>query len=143
VHRQLGPGLLESVYEACLCAELNLRGIPFVRQASLPVLYKGTRIECGYRVDLIVEDQILVELKTVDRILPIHEAQVITYLRIARLPVGLLANFNVLTMKGGLRRLTANRPHPSRSPDLPVQITERTARQEGEEREGPDFADTP
>lgn len=143
VHRQLGPGLLESAYEACLCAELKLRGIPFARQVPLPIRYKGIRVDCGYRIDLVVDNQVLVELKTVERLLPIHEAQVITYLRLAQLPVGLLANFNVLAMKRGLRRLTRESPNPSRSPDLPVQILQRTAREEGEEGELPDFADTP
>jgi GxxExxY protein len=106
VHRRLGPGLLESAYEACLAAELKIRGLAFVRQVPLPIDYKGIRLECSYRLDFIVEGQILIELKTVERLMPIHEAQVITYLRLARLPVGLLTNFNVFSIKRGLRRLT-------------------------------------
>src|SRR3954462_1968699 len=81
VHRYLGPGLLESAYEQCLCRELNLRGLRFERQRSVPLLYKGVRLDCGYRADLVVEDRILVELKTVEQILPIHVAQTSTYLR--------------------------------------------------------------
>ena len=110
VHRRLGPGLLESAYEACLCAELSLRGMRFERQQPLGVDYKGVHVDCGYRLDLVVERRILLGLKTVERLLPIHEAQVVTYLRLARLPVGLLVNFNVLTLKSGLRRLTPEHP---------------------------------
>jgi GxxExxY protein len=110
VHRTLGPGLLESAYEACLCAELSLRGLRFARQQALSLDYKGVSVDCGYRLDLVVEDQVLLELKTVERLLPIHEAQVVTYLRLAHLPVGLLVNFNVLVLKSGLRRLTPEHP---------------------------------
>jgi GxxExxY protein len=110
VHRALGPGLLESAYEACLCAELGLRGLRFSRQVTLPIDYKGLELDCRYRLDLIVEERILVELKTVERLLPIHEAQVVTYLRLASLPVGLLVNFNVIVLKTGLRRLTPHYP---------------------------------
>jgi GxxExxY protein len=110
VHRALGPGLLESAYEACLCAELSLRGLRFGRQQALPVEYKGRHVDCGYRLDLIVEGRILLELKSVERLLPIHEAQVVTYLRLAKLPVGLLVNFNVVVLKAGLRRLTPEHP---------------------------------
>ena len=120
VHRALGPGLLESAYEACLCAELSLRGMRFTRQRALAVEYKGVRLDCGYRLDVVVDDRILVELKTVERLLPIHEAQVVTYLRLARLPVGLLVNFNVIVLKTALRRLTPEHPSPFRSSDLPV-----------------------
>jgi GxxExxY protein len=120
VHRTLGPGLLESAYEACLCAELSLRGLRFARQRSLPVDYKGLHLDCGYRLDIVVDDRILIELKTVERLLPIHEAQVVTYLRLARLPVGLLVNFNVIVLKTALRRLTPEHPSSFRSSDLPV-----------------------
>lgn len=98
VHRCLGPGLLESAYEACLCAELSERRIPFERQRPVAVRYKGVLVECGYRLDLVVGEGILVELKAVERLLPIHEAQVITYLRLARLSVGLLVNFNSIRL---------------------------------------------
>lgn len=121
VHRHLGPGLLESAYEACVCAELSERRLPFERQRPLPVSYKGVHLECGYRLDLVVGACILIELKAVDRLLPIHEAQVITYLRLSRLPVGLLVNFNATVLRNGLRRLTPDHPKSSRSPALPVQ----------------------
>ena len=120
VHRSLGPGLLESAYEGCVCAELSLRGLRLERQRALAVAYKGLVVECGYRLDLVVEGEVLLELKAVERLLPIHEAQVVTYLRLARLPVGLLVNFNVRVLKSGLRRLTPDHPKISRSPDLPV-----------------------
>jgi GxxExxY protein len=105
VHRHLGPGLLESVYEACLCQELHQRGMSFRRQVPVPFTYKGLQIECGYRLDLLVEGQIVVELKVVDRLLPIHEAQALTYLRMAGLKTALLVNFNVPVLKVGLRRI--------------------------------------
>jgi GxxExxY protein len=121
VHRHLGPGLMESAYEACLCAELSERGLTFERQRLLPVNYKGAQLECGYRLDLVVRDRILLELKAVEHLLPIHEAQVITYLRLSQLPVGLLVNFNVAVLRNGLRRLTQTPPKPFRSSALPVQ----------------------
>jgi len=106
VHRELGPGLLESTYEACLAFELVERGVGFERQRGLPVIYRGRRLECGYRIDLLVERVIVVELKAVDRLEPIHTAQVITYLRLSHLRVGLLINFNVRWLRvGGLRRI--------------------------------------
>ena len=97
------------------------RGINFERQRSLPISYKGVHLDCGYRLDLVVGDRILLELKAVERLLPIHEAQVITYLRLSRLPVGLLVNFNVTVLRNGLRRLTADHPKTFRSSALPVQ----------------------
>ena len=99
VHRHLGPGLLESAYEACVCAELSERGLKFERQRPLAINYKGAHLDCGYRLDLVVQDSILLELKAVERLLPIHEAQVITYLRLAGLPVGLLVNFNTAVLR--------------------------------------------
>ena len=104
VHRALGPGLLESVYEECLCRELSLRGIPFERQRSLPVEYKGLRLDCGYRLDLLVADTVVVEIKAVESLLPIHEAQLLTYLRLGGWKVGLLINFNVAVLRQGIRR---------------------------------------
>jgi GxxExxY protein len=106
VHRHLGPGLLESVYQECLCHELSLRGLRFERERPLPIEYKGVGLSCGYRLDLVVDARILVELKAVDRLMPIHRAQVITYLRLAKLHTGLLINFNVPALRFGLRRLT-------------------------------------
>jgi len=110
VQSVMGPGLMESAYEACLCEELRARGLSVARQLELPLFYKGTALDVRYRLDLLVEGRILVELKTVDRLLAIHMAQVITYLRLARLPVGLLANMNDLPLKKGLRRLTPDHP---------------------------------
>ena len=104
VHRELGPGLLESAYEACLCYELELRHIPFVRQLPLPLVYKGFHLDCGYRLDLVIQDKIIVELKSVTEILPIHEAQLLTYLRHSQKRVGLLINFNVPVLKDGIVR---------------------------------------
>ena len=105
VHRQLGPGLLESAYEECLCYELRHAELAFQRQVALPVIHKSVRLECGYRLDVVVEGRLILELKTVERLLPIHEAQVITYLRLSGIPVGLLLNFNSAVLKNGLRRL--------------------------------------
>jgi GxxExxY protein len=105
VHRALGPGLLESAYEECLCRELSLRKIPFERQRSLPVKYKGVSLDCGYRLDLLVADRVVVEVKAVEKLLPIHEAQLLTYLRLGGWKVGLLLNFNVPVLKQGIRRL--------------------------------------
>lgn len=104
VHRELGPGLLESAYEQCLCHELHLRGLTFRRQVELPVVYKGTRLDCGYCIDLIVDEQVIVELKAVEKLLPVHEAQLMTYLRLTKLRVGLLINFNVPVLKEGIKR---------------------------------------
>jgi GxxExxY protein len=106
VHRELGPGLLESAYDACLCRELTLRRIGFRSQVDLPVYYKGLRLDCGYRIDLVVNERVLVELKSVERLAPIHEAQLLTYLRLSKLRVGLLINFNVPVLpKGVMRRV--------------------------------------
>ena len=105
VHRVLGPGLLESVYETCLCHELNIRGIFFERQKALPVSYKGVMLDCGYRLDLVVNHTVIVELKSVDALLPIHEAQLLTYLRLSGLRTGLLLNFNCRLLKDGIKRL--------------------------------------
>ena len=105
VHRQLGPGLLESAYEECLCFELKEVGIQFERQMALPVKYKGVRLDCGYRLDIVVERELLVELKSVERLLPIHEAQMLTYLRLSGIRAGLLMNFNSIVLKDGLKRL--------------------------------------
>jgi GxxExxY protein len=105
VHRELGPGLLESVYEECLHAELLAAGLSTVRQVPFPVVYKAQQLEGGFRADLIVEQQVLVEIKAVDHILPVHEAQVLTYLRFSNMPIGLLLNFNTVRLKDGLKRL--------------------------------------
>jgi len=104
VHRALGPGLLESAYTQCLCHELNLCGLSFVTEHSLPVVYKGLRLDCGYRVDLVVAGVVVVEVKAVDRLAPVHEAQLLTYLRLGGWKVGLLLNFNVAVLRDGIRR---------------------------------------
>jgi len=98
VHRALGPGLVESAYEECLCRELSLRGVPLQRQVPLPVEYKGVKLDCGYRLDLIVQDQVILELKCVERLLPVHDAQLLTYLKLTRKRVGIILNFNVATL---------------------------------------------
>ena len=105
VHRLLGPGLLESTYEQCLAHELRQAGIPFRLQAPLPVEYKGVHLDCGYRVDLLVDDRLILELKAVDRLAPIHEAQLLTYLKLAGIKTGLLINFNVKRLKDGIKRM--------------------------------------
>ncbi|HNS19876.1 MAG TPA: GxxExxY protein [Sedimentisphaerales bacterium] len=104
VHRALGPGLLESAYEECLCHDLKLAGLSVERQRALPVEYRGIRLECGYRLDLLVENAVVVEIKAITAIEPIHEAQLLTYLRIGGWKVGLLINFNVSVLKNGIRR---------------------------------------
>jgi len=113
VHRVLGPGLLESAYETAFCHELVLRGINFVRQKNMPIVYKDTEIDCGYRIDVLVEGRIVIELKAVEKLLPIHEAQLLTYLKLSRLPLGLLINFNVPVLKDGIRRLVNHLEEPS------------------------------
>ena len=112
IHRELGPGLLESAYEQCLCHELSLRDLPFQRQVDLPVVYKVVHLDCGYRMDVVVADVVVVELKTVDKLLPIHDAQLLTYLKLYRRQLGLLLNFNVPVLKDGLKRIV-NNYHPS------------------------------
>ncbi|HZL36563.1 MAG TPA: GxxExxY protein [Tepidisphaeraceae bacterium] len=104
VHRMLGPGLLEAPYEQCLCHELTLRGRKFERQRPLPLRYKGMLLDCGYKIDILVEELVVVELKTVDILHPIHDAQLLTYLRLGGWQVGLLLNFNVPILKDGIRR---------------------------------------
>jgi GxxExxY protein len=104
VHRALGPGLLESTYEQCLARELCLAKIPFKLQYPLPVEYKGIHLDCGYRIDILVDDSLIVELKVVEKILGVHEAQLLTYMKLANIKVGLLINFNVQLLKDGIQR---------------------------------------
>ena len=104
VHKHLGPGLLESAYEECLCREFALRGIHFERQVQLPIEYKGVKLDCGYRLDLVIENLVIVEIKAVEKTEPVHEAQLLTYLRLRGLWLGLLINFNVPHLKDGVRR---------------------------------------
>ncbi len=100
----MGPGLLESAYQICFCRELELRSIPFRQQVDVPVTYKGVKLDCGYRIDLVVDEKIIVELKAIQEILPVHEAQLLTYLRLTGRRIGLLINFNVPVLKNGIRR---------------------------------------
>jgi GxxExxY protein len=121
VHRSLGPGLLESVYEECLCYELSRAGLSFCRQVRLPVSYKGVRLECGYVMDLVVEDCVVIEIKAVAALLPVHAAQLTTYLRLSGKQVGLLINFDVAVLKRGLRRVVNHYAGPAlKSPLLRV-----------------------
>lgn len=105
VHKSLGPGLLESAYEACLAFELVDRGLSVERQKALPVIYRDIKLDCGYRLDLLVGEKVIVELKSIDRLLPIHSAQLLSYLKLSGCKVGLLINFNVKILKSGLRRI--------------------------------------
>jgi GxxExxY protein len=104
VHKALGPGLLESAYEECLCRELALKKLAFQRQVELPVYYKGVKLDCGYRMDLVVADRVVVEIKSVDLVMPIREAQLLTYLRLSQKPIGLLIKFKVSVLKDGVTR---------------------------------------
>ena len=119
VHRHLGPGLLESVYQACLEHELSLRGYFVEREQPLPVVYKGIKIECGFRVDLFVERRVIVEVKATNGRHPIHEAQTLNYIRLADLPVGLLLNFDVEVLRKGIKRVVNRFPEPSAQPLRP------------------------
>jgi len=110
VHRELGPGLLESAYEACLAYELNEKKLNVERQKSIPVIYRGVQLDCGYRLDFLVEDQVVVEVKAVDKLEPIHEAQIISYLKLSGCKVGLLINFKAKILKHGIRRFVNDFP---------------------------------
>ena len=110
VHTQLGPGLLESSYEICLCHELGLRGIAAERQLVLPIVYKGVQIDAGYRIDILVEGCLLIELKVVEKVLPLHKAQTLTYLKLSNLWLGLLINFNVEHLRDGITRIVNGTP---------------------------------
>ena len=115
VHRGLGPGLLESAYEACLAFELVERGLKVEQQKPLPVVYRGVRLDCAYRLDLLVEGEVIVEVKAIDRLAPIHQAQLLSYLRLSGCKVGLLINFNVKVLKDGIRRMVNGFPDSPRS----------------------------
>jgi GxxExxY protein len=108
VHRRLGPGLLESAYHECLCKELSLRGVSFEREKPLRLEYKGLELECGYRLDILIANSVVVEVKAVENLIPVHEAQLITYLKLDGWKVGLLINFNVAVLKDGIRRKVLN-----------------------------------
>jgi GxxExxY protein len=104
VHKALGPGLLEAVYEECLCHELSIRNLAFERQILVPVVYKGVTLDCGYRLDLVVADSVILELKSIERVLPIHEAQLLTYMRLLSKSIGFVINFNVPVLRNGIIR---------------------------------------
>lgn len=104
VHRELGPGLLEHAYAKCLCRELELRGVAFEHEKPMPIVYKGLETDCGYRIDLLVDGRVVVELKAVHELVPVHDAQLLTYLKLSGIRVGLLINFNVPVLKDGIRR---------------------------------------
>lgn len=105
VHRALGPGLLESAYEECVCYELSQSGLAFERQVKLPMVYKNVKLECAYRMDVVVEGILVLEIKAVERLIPVHEAQLLSYLKLAKKPIGLLLNFHVPVLKDGIKRI--------------------------------------
>ena len=105
VHRSLGPGLLESAYEECLCFELESHAISFKRQAPLPVVYKSVKLDCGYRMAVVVEERLVVEVKSVEKLMPVHNAQMLTYLKLSGIHVGLMLNFNTPVLKNGIKRV--------------------------------------
>jgi GxxExxY protein len=115
VHRRVGPGLLESAYEACLAFELRQLGLKVEQQKPLPLLYKEVKLECGYRMDLVVENEVLVEIKAIEKLMPVHEAQLLSYLRISEKHVGLLINFHVRVLKHGLKRIVNRFPDSATS----------------------------
>jgi GxxExxY protein len=121
VHSVLGPGLLESTYELCLQHELEQQGLRVERQVALPVVYRGVRLECGYRIDLLIEGVVVVEVKAVSELLPVHGSQVLSYLRLSGCRVGLILNFDVVRMKDGIRRIVNGFPD-SRSPSAPSAV---------------------
>jgi GxxExxY protein len=116
VHRELGPGLLESAYEEALAFELVQAGLRYERQREMPLLYKGVKLDCGYRVDFVVEGELIIELKAVTELLPIHHAQLLTYLKLDHRSLGLLVNFNVPVVKDGIRRVVAGEPFKEEKP---------------------------
>jgi GxxExxY protein len=119
VHRELGPGLLESTYAACLCSLLARRGFRVEREVAMPVVFRGDRLECGYRLDLLVEGRVVVELKAIAKLEPVHFAQMMTYLRLSGCEVGLLINFNVTRLTDGLRRVVRSYRPPTPTPPRP------------------------
>lgn len=118
VHCELGPGLLESAYEMALCRELSLRGVSFERQKSLPINNRGASPDCGYRIDVLVADSIILELKAVESLLPIHQAQLFTYLKLTRCHLGFLVKFNVRLIKSGIKRVVRNIPDETPAPSF-------------------------
>jgi len=142
VHRQLGPGLMESVYEECLCYELSQLGLSFQRQAHLPILYKGIKLASGFKMDLLVEDTVVLELKTVDQILPVHCAQLLTYLKLSGKEIGLLLNFSEPVLKKGLKRLVNHFQDPAKA-TVTSALSARQSEESSKGRTHIDFLKTP
>lgn len=115
VHRALGPGLLESAYEACMVYDLMQEGLKVERQKPLPIVYRGVKLECGYRLDLMVENEVIVEIKSIEKLLPVHKAQIMSYLKLSDCKVGLLINFNIEVLRNGIQRVVNNFPEPQRT----------------------------
>ena len=122
VHRALGPGLLESAYEACVLHELSMTGLKVAQQKPLPVIYRGVTLDCGYRLDLMVEDEVIVEIKSIEKLLPIHKAQLMSYLKLAGCNVGLLINFNVEVLKDGIQRVVSGFPDKNSATSAPSAV---------------------
>jgi GxxExxY protein len=143
VHRHLGPGLLESAYEECLCYELSQAGLSFQRQVATPINYKGLKLDCGYRVDLVVENSVIVEIKAIENLIPIHSAQSLTYLKSLNKQVGLLINFNGSVLKHGLKRIVNRYEGPSLTPldSAPSVIDDLTRRGGGAEADAEQTSD--
>lgn len=116
IHRSLGPGLLESSYEACMVYDLSEAGLKVEQQKSLPVAYRGVKLECGYRLDLMIENEVIVEIKSIEKLLPVHKVQLMSYLKLSGCKVGLLINFNVEILKEGIQRVVNNFPDSPRPP---------------------------
>ena len=116
VHCELGPGLLESAYEACMVYDLTQAGLKVEQQKLLPIVYRGVKLECGYRLDLMIENEVIVEIKSIEKLLPIHQAQLMSYLKLSGCKVGLLMNFNVKVLKNGIQRVVNNFPDSLRAP---------------------------
>ena len=113
VHRSLGPGLFESAYQLCLAYELRQRGLQVECEVALPIIYEGIKIEAGYRIDMVIENQIIIENKTVEQLLPIHEAQIMTYMKLSKIQIGFLINWNVRLIKNGIKRIVSNVSEPT------------------------------
>ena len=113
VHRSLGPGLFESAYQLCLAYELRQRGLQVECEVALPIIYEGIKIEAGYRIDMVIENQIIIENKTVEQLLPIHEAQIMTYMKLSKTQIGFLINWNVRLIKNGIKRIVSNVSEPT------------------------------
>jgi len=126
VHRELGPGLLEAVYEECLCFEISLAGIPFERQKTIPVIYRGNKLDCGYRADIVVLDRVILEIKAIAAVAPIHDAVMLTYLRLSGCHIGLLINFHSAVLKDGVHRYVWNyNPTQPESKRGDAEVTEK------------------